>query len=355
MDYRDRFRGSTAFAGERENTAVAVVRLPSDGRLTPAGLGWLACGLWRRRRRWHRAPVVLLSVGAQMVFLPPGAGAGTGGDAARGPVLPRLGDSAVRAQPFSAGRWRGRFYARAGGFGVTSLHVESLLRGSGLLPAGAAITLAPCALPTAFVEQAGEPTAAGAGRTDGEWRVLTVARLHPRKGQLDVARALGRLPTELRGAAGLPGRGGGGRGLPPRGGRRVPGSGRAGRVPGRGRRPGAGRDLRRSHGVRAGQPDAGTQRGGFRAHLSGGVLSRLARWRHTVRAGWGRPCSTARPACWSPRADEAALAAAIRRLLEDGALRERLGRRGREFARSFRWEDAAAALCATARNAFARR
>ena len=50
-----------------------------------------------------------------------------------------------------------------------------------------------------------------------------------------------------------------------------------------------------------------------------------------------------------PEGDEAALATAIRRLLEDAPLRQRLGERGRQFARSFRWDDAAAAVCATAR------
>ncbi len=33
---------------------------------------------------------------------------------------------------------------------------------------------------------------------DGRLRVLTLARVHPRKGQLDTARALGRLPAEMR-------------------------------------------------------------------------------------------------------------------------------------------------------------
>ena len=49
--------------------------------------------------------------------------------------------------------------------------------------------------------------------------------------------------------------------------------------------------------------------------------------------------------------DQSALAAAIQRLLEDPALRARLGEKGRGFALSFRWENAAAALCELARKA----
>ncbi len=37
-----------------------------------------------------------------------------------------------------------------------------------------------------------------AARHDGRIRVLTLARVHPRKGQLDTARALARLPAEFR-------------------------------------------------------------------------------------------------------------------------------------------------------------
>jgi glycosyltransferase involved in cell wall biosynthesis len=38
----------------------------------------------------------------------------------------------------------------------------------------------------------------GAVRDDGRIRILTLARVHPRKGQLDTARALARLPAEFR-------------------------------------------------------------------------------------------------------------------------------------------------------------
>ena len=45
-----------------------------------------------------------------------------------------------------------------------------------------------------------------------------------------------------------------------------------------------------------------------------------------------------------PEADLAGLAAAMGRLLEDPALRERMGAAGREFVKRFRWEDSARLL-----------
>ena len=350
-DYRGRFKEAYA-ANEGEEAGIPVIRLPSDGRLTPAGLGRLAWGLWRRRNRWDQAPVLLMSVGAQMVFfllaLVPGLM-----EARR--MVPFFHGSEILR--FARSRfWRPlarRFYARAGGFGVTSLHVESLLRDSGLLPAGAAITLAPCALPTAFVARAqGEPTAARKEETDGKWRVLTVARLHPRKGQLDVARALGRLPADLRARLVY----------------QVVGVGEE--------------DYRRA--VAAACREAGVPvefLGAVDDRTLAGVYASATLYVQASRTlarsvegfgitfleasfhgcpvaayrsgGVGEAVLDGETGLLVAEGDEAALADAIRRLLEDRALRERLGQRGREFALSFRWENAAAALCAVARKACA--
>ena len=48
--------------------AFPVVRFWSNGRLTPGGLLTLAWGFCRNRRRLRAGPVILMSVGAQMVF-----------------------------------------------------------------------------------------------------------------------------------------------------------------------------------------------------------------------------------------------------------------------------------------------
>ena len=358
VDYRSRFQAPDIPAGGGEDrgdsdAAVPVVRLPSNGRLTPAGLGRLAWGLWRRRRHWDQAPVVLMSVGAQMAFLLLSLVPGL--VAARRVVPFFHGSEILRfaRSPF----WRTlarRFYARAGGFGVTSRHVEGLLRDSGLLPRGAVIALAPCALPTAFIEQAGWPRATEAGAAGetpaGEWRVLTVARLHPRKGQLDVARALGRLPGEQRAQLVY----------------QLVGVGAE--------------DYRRA--VAAACQTAGI-RVEFLGALDDAALARVYAGatlyvqasRTLARSvegfgitfleasfhgcpvaayrsgGVGEAVLDGETGLLIAEGDEGALAGAVRRLLEDGALRGRLGRRGREFALGFRWEDAAAVLCATARRA----
>lgn len=195
----------SAFAGP-------VVRLSSSGRLTPRGLLSFAWGLWRRRAEWQGAPVILLSVGAQMAFFLL---------AAAGLRLPERtvcffhGSEVLR---FRRNRcWRGlarRFYRRPGvRFAVTTRYVEKILRESGLLPEKAEVAIALCALPGVFhVEHSPskiqdpeiqDPSKIQDSRSKAEGEnaelcVLTVARLHPRKGQVEVARALGVLPVEQR-------------------------------------------------------------------------------------------------------------------------------------------------------------
>ena len=177
-----------------------LVRLSSSGRLTPGGVLGFAWGFWRRRAGWRDRRVVLLSVGAQMAFfLLSLVGCRTNAKV----TCFFHGSEVLRFQRNRCWRWLAkRFYRReADAFGVTTRYVEMLLRGSGLLPAGAAIIPAPCALPRAFhMEQStnevqNDQSVEVAGST---FRVLTVARLHPRKGQLEVARALALLPEEAR-------------------------------------------------------------------------------------------------------------------------------------------------------------
>ncbi len=91
-----------------------------------------------------------------------------------------------------------RFYCRrATAFAGITPYVVNLLHGSGLLPADARVELAPCALAATFhVEQESRPRSTVPEA--GAWSILTVARLHPRKGQLEVARALALLPDTFR-------------------------------------------------------------------------------------------------------------------------------------------------------------
>ncbi len=57
------------------------------------------------------------------------------------------------------------------------------------------MVIAPCA-PASIVIPS--ETGSGTRNNDGKVRILTTARLHPRKGQLELARALGDLPETLR-------------------------------------------------------------------------------------------------------------------------------------------------------------
>ncbi len=191
VDYRGRAMETTPVTTDSLR-AVPLVRFPSSGRLTPGGLLGLGWGVWRRRGQLRGRRVILLSVGAQMVFFVLNLVAGV--EAGQTTCFFH-GSEILRFRRNAFWRWLARrFYVRAGGFAVNSFHVEQLLRASGLLPGGAVIRLAPCACPSSFLHTA-DPTPSAA---DGRQRVLTVARLHPRKGQLEVARALAQLPPEQR-------------------------------------------------------------------------------------------------------------------------------------------------------------
>lgn len=317
-----------------------VVRLASNGRLTPGGLLALTWGFYRRRREWHYLPVILLSVGAQMVFF----------------LLAALGvASPGRMTCFFHGSevlrfrrnlfWRvlaRRFYARAGGFAVNSFHVEHLLRASGLIPVGTAIVLAPCACPAVY-GKAGVASSAHPAEYDGDWRVLTVARLHLRKGQADVARALAMLPEAQR--------------------RRVVYQ-----------MVGVGEDSYRREieaacregGVRCEWLGALDDTALARVYASATVYAQASRALPQSVEGFGisfleasfHGCPVAAfrsggveeavregaTGLLVPEGDLPALAAAVGRLLGDEELRTRLGVAGQEFARGFSWEKSARAL-----------
>ena len=344
VDYRGRAEHGPATASAAGAPPGApVVRLPSNGRLTPGGLLKFAWGFARRGPRWRGGPLVLMSVGAQMVFF----------------WLDLLGIAAPErvtvffhgSELLRFGRGRGwrwlarRFYARAAGFGAVTEPMARLARESGLLPPGTKIFLAPGALPSAFAART--ETAAPGGGEDGVARVLTVARLHPRKGQLEVARALGLLPAAQRARLVY----------------QTVGVGEA--------------SYRR-------QVEAACREGGVRWECLGALddaALAAVYARATVYAqasvtlprsveGFGlsfleasfHGCPVAayrsggveaavadgETGLLVPEGDRAGLAGAVGRLLDDPALRARLGGAGRAFARGFSWERSARTLCAAA-------
>ncbi len=338
VDYHGRTPGALSPATADSPQVVPVIRLASSGRLTPGGLLGLGWGVIRRRGQLRGRRVILLSVGAQMVFFVLGLlGVVDAGQA----TCFFHGSEILRFGRLTFWRWLARwFYARAGGFAVNSFHVEHLLRHSGLLPDGAPIRVAACACPSAFRHQASDPEPLS---TDGVQRVLTVARLHPRKGQLEVARALCLLPPEQRARVVY----------------QMVGTGEASyqqRV----------EEACRAGGVRCEFPVAGDddtlsaiyRRATLYAQASltlplsveGFGITFLEASFHGCpvaayrSGGVGEAVRDGETGLLVPEGDLPALASAIGRLLDDPTLRTRLGVAGRGFARSFRWEDSALVL-----------
>ena len=113
-------------------------------------------------------------------------------------VLTLHGSEILRFQGAPHRRTRfARLLARADRIGVVSAAVEQLAANAGT-PAPGALTRVPGAVQSALAAALAEtPASRPAGPP---WKILTVGRIHPRKGQLDVVEALGRLPAGMRAA-----------------------------------------------------------------------------------------------------------------------------------------------------------
>ncbi len=278
-----------------------------------------------------------MSVGAQMIFFWFDL---LGVVPARRSVVLFYGSELLRFARGPVWRWLARrYYARAGGFVAISRYTAGLARESGLLPAGADIAVAPCALPAAFAARplpAMEPD-------ETTWRVLTVARLHPRKGQREVVRALAGLPAAMRARTVY-------------------------------QVVGVGDEAYRA------EIEAEGQANGVRCEFLGGLNDAelgetYARCTLYVQASrtlersvegfglsfleagfYGRPSAgflsggvaeavvDGQTGLLVPEGNIPALTEVVRRLLDDPALRERLGVAGREYALGLRWEEAARVL-----------
>lgn len=153
----------------------------------------LARRIERRRHQLRDATVILGSVGAHMAFMirPELA------TAARGGIVSLLhGSEVLRFGGYPA--WRllaRRFFPKVHRVVTPSRFVRSLIEESflGKLLASE-IQIAPCAPGSAAMQEIDAAPQA----PDGRLRILTLARLHPRKGQLDTARAIAMLPAAVR-------------------------------------------------------------------------------------------------------------------------------------------------------------
>lgn len=332
----------------RVDDEPGVVRFTGNGKLGPVGVPEMAAGIWRHRRALGGAPIIAGSAGALMALI----------------VLDRAGwFRPDRLLCFLHGSeilklrrrrfWRALapgFFRRWPHVAVASDYVRELWLAENR-GAENTVHLAACACSETFLEQA--RTAVASRVVVGpaaDLDVLTLARLHPRKGQVHVARALGRLPAGLRERVRYV----------------VAGAGAD--------------DYRReivaacaASGVRLVGPDPVTD-GALAATYANATLYAQASVAlsesvegfgitYLEAAACGLPVAAwdsggtaeavleGQTGLLAPEGDVKALATILQRLLEDAALRARFGAAGQPHARRFRWADSARCLVAAARTA----
>ncbi|MBS0658455.1 MAG: glycosyltransferase family 4 protein [Verrucomicrobia bacterium] len=174
--------------------AIRTVRWRNAGTLAPwdtARLAWSLARTMSERRPWR---IALASVGALRAAL---ILREIAADLFPGRVTVVFHGSEIlkfQRQPC----WRHALRrALAAGWqpACTTEAVAQRLQATGWIPPGVPIIRLPCALPAQLRAAAeNSPTP----RPGDPFRLLTLARLHQRKGQLETARALGRLPERVR-------------------------------------------------------------------------------------------------------------------------------------------------------------
>lgn len=175
----------------QENGRCPVVRLRAGGSLRLRHTAELARALAAHRSQLEQATVILASVGAHMAFMWRGAL----GRLRCGRMISVLyGSEVLRFEHNPLRRWLARrLFTHVTRVVTISEFSRSLIQQSFLAPWAQKIVMAPCACSSVAARSVITQSV-----DDGKVRVLTLARLHPRKGQLDTARALGRLPLVLR-------------------------------------------------------------------------------------------------------------------------------------------------------------
>jgi phosphatidyl-myo-inositol dimannoside synthase len=178
---------------EPDDYPFRVVRLPAGGSLHFFHMVEYARALHRRVTELREARLIPVSVGAHMALM---ILSGIGGHRF-GEITSVLHGSEVlrfRRDALCSSLARRFFQSRVKRIATVSEFSKSLLEKSQLLAKDQPILIAPGACSSAAMKE----TAAHVLPSE-KLKILTLARVHPRKGQLDVARALARLPAELRG------------------------------------------------------------------------------------------------------------------------------------------------------------
>jgi glycosyltransferase involved in cell wall biosynthesis len=180
-------------ANEDGRFPFSVRRLPVEGRLTPWDIGRLAICLAKHSRELADATLVVASHGTLMaVILADFLRVRLGGKVIciwHGSEMLKLENSMI----LSALAKRFAAHPRVSCAAVSRYTIGLAERFLGP-SASKKVNLLPGAPSTFACRQPLNPPVPSAGMTN----LLTVARLHPRKGQLDVVRAMARLPLELK-------------------------------------------------------------------------------------------------------------------------------------------------------------
>jgi phosphatidyl-myo-inositol dimannoside synthase len=176
---------------QTEETGCQVVRLRAGGSLKWSHLTQLSRAMAARRNQLEGATVVLASVGAHMAFM---MLAVSGRVKTHSLVSLLHGSEVLRFGPNPI--WRvlaRRLYRQVDGIVTVSEFSRNLIQRSFLSSFRGTIEIAPLACSSDAMRSATTKKI-----EDGRVRVFTLARIHPRKGQLDTAQALGRLPAGMR-------------------------------------------------------------------------------------------------------------------------------------------------------------
>ena len=172
-----------------------VRRLPGAGNLRPLSLFLLMVSLVWRTSTLKQARVYLPSRGSQWVYL--NLYRLFGWNPGKEIIVTFHGTEILR---YARNSWlrncSNRFFRQSAHLLTTaSAYSVKLLHEKGFGEWTATLQVAPCALKGDFqrIESGGEVQ-----RNLQEFRILTLARVHPRKGQREVAKALGGLSSDLR-------------------------------------------------------------------------------------------------------------------------------------------------------------
>jgi phosphatidylinositol alpha-1,6-mannosyltransferase len=172
-----------------------VLRLGGEVSLLLPNLIHLARQIYKRKSLWSGQRIYLASLGAHWIFAHFWR-FGLMGDARVIPIFHGSEILRYERNPW----WRSFIKSWLNSCErvvAASAFTQKRLQESFLLPQGKLVELAPCAVRTDLLGGVSlRPMETGHSKP---FTILTLARLHPRKGQADVIRALGQLPEGLRG------------------------------------------------------------------------------------------------------------------------------------------------------------